>query len=41
MDLRKNVEGRRHDAHKGAVGIDTRSGAGLAHGGTCGDPQHG
>jgi hypothetical protein len=23
------------------VGVDTRSGAGLAHGGPCGDPQHG
>lgn len=27
--------------HKGHVGVDTRSGAGLAHGGPCGDPQHG
>lgn len=25
----------------GRVGVDTRSGAGLAHGGPCGDPQHG
>ncbi len=24
-----------------AVGVDTRSGAGLAHGGPCGDPLHG
>ena len=29
------------DAHKRRVGVDTRSGAGLAQGGPCGDPQHG
>lgn len=35
MALRKNLEGRRHDAHKGRVRVDARSGAGLAHGGHC------
>ena len=39
--LRKNLEGGCGDAHKGRVGVDARSGAGLAHGGPCGDPQHG